>query len=61
MWNETVLAQFAALYRDLPGGTKENHDKRVRIASIRVEIGNGNLQNMNLDNNIRSDEHVQEC
>jgi hypothetical protein len=35
MWKEAVVAQFLSYY---PGGTEKNHDKPVRIASLRAEI-----------------------
>jgi hypothetical protein len=27
MWKEAVLAEFKAIFRYLPGGTEENHEK----------------------------------
>jgi hypothetical protein len=38
MWKEEVVAEFKVLSRHSHRGTKENHEKSVRIASLLAEI-----------------------
>jgi hypothetical protein len=38
MWKEAVVAKFKVLSQRLPGGIKENHEKLVRMVSLRAEF-----------------------
>jgi hypothetical protein len=46
MGNETTVALFKGLFRDLPGGTEENHTKLVGIADICNKVQIRDLPNM---------------
>jgi hypothetical protein len=37
IWNKVVMAYLKAIHRNLPGETKKNHKKLVRIASSLTE------------------------
>jgi hypothetical protein len=48
-WEGSGRGLIEVLPRDLPGGTKENHKKPVRIAGVPVKIRTKRLPNISLD------------